>query len=72
MDYVSVNLTTEKMLVKYDEAAVSSDGIVAMVEKLGYGCLDASAAEREAARARKEEQAAAAAAKKAAEEAKGE
>ncbi len=60
VDYVSVNLTTEKMLVKYDEAAVSSDGIVAMVEKLGYGCLDASAAEREAARARKEEQAAAA------------
>ncbi len=60
VDYVSVNLTTEKMLVKFDEAALSAADVVALVEKLGYGCLDQSAADALAAKQRKEEQAAAA------------
>jgi len=59
VDYVSVNLTTEKMLVKFNEELISPDGIVALVEKLGYGCLDQSAADALAAKNRKEEKAAA-------------
>ncbi len=55
VDYISVNLTTEKMLVKYDGERISNDEIIALVEKLGYGCMEQSAADAAAARARKEE-----------------
>lgn len=59
IEYVSVNLATEKMLVKYDEAVHSCAGIQALVEKLGYGCMEQSAAEAAAAKARKLEKEAA-------------
>ena len=59
VEYISVNLTTEKMLVRYDETSLSGEDVIALVEKLGYGCMDASAAEAAAAKARKEERAAA-------------
>ncbi len=50
VDYVSVNLTTEKMLVKYDESHLTSEGIISLVEKLGYGCMEQSAADALAAK----------------------
>jgi len=45
VDYVSVNLTTEKMLVRYNEDTLSNEGVIALVEKLGYGCMEQSAAD---------------------------
>lgn len=59
VEYVSVNLTTERMLVKYDEEKLTNEGIIALVEKLGYGCMDQAAADALAAKARKEEREAA-------------
>ncbi len=59
VEYISVNLSTEKMLVKYDETQLNCDGIVALVEKLGYGCLEQSAADAAALKAKKEEREAA-------------
>ncbi len=59
VEYVSVNLSTEKMLVKYDEAQLSCVDIVSMVEKLGYGCMEQSAADAAALKAKKEERMAA-------------
>ena len=59
VDYVSVNLTTEKMLVKFDEEKLTAENIVSLVEKLGYGCLDHSAAQALAAKQRKADQEAA-------------
>jgi len=35
---VAVNLVTEKMLVSFDEKAISSEEIIALVQKLQYGC----------------------------------
>ncbi len=55
IEYVSVNLTTEKMLVKYDEAAISSADIIALVQKMMYGCEEYVSAEAAAAQARKAE-----------------
>ena len=33
-----VNLTTEKMTIRYDETKVTPEQIVAKVEKAGFGC----------------------------------
>ena len=55
IEYVSVNLTTEKMLVKYDEQAISSEDIIALVQKMMYGCEEYVSAEAAAAETRKAE-----------------
>lgn len=55
IEYVSVNLTTEKMLVKYDESAISSADIIALVQKMMYGCEEYMSADAAAALARKKE-----------------
>ncbi|MBE7017078.1 MAG: cadmium-translocating P-type ATPase [Ruminococcaceae bacterium] len=59
IEYVSVNLATEKMLVKYDESLYSCSDISALVEKLGYGCMEQSAADAAALKAKKQEKEAA-------------
>ncbi len=33
-----MNLTTEKMTIRYDETKVTPEQIVAKVEKAGFGC----------------------------------
>ena len=38
VESVSVNLTTEKMTIRYDETKVTPEQIVAKVEKAGFGC----------------------------------
>ncbi|MBO5976230.1 MAG: heavy metal translocating P-type ATPase, partial [Oscillospiraceae bacterium] len=55
IEYVSVNLATEKMLVRYDESIYSCADIEALVEKLGYGCMEQSAADAAALNAKKQE-----------------
>lgn len=55
IDYVSVNLTTEKMLVKFDESVISSKDIISLVQKMMYGCEEYISAEAAAAQARKAE-----------------
>ncbi len=50
VEQVSVNLTTEKMLVRYNEEALSNEDIIALVEKLGYGCMEQSLADALAAK----------------------
>ncbi len=42
---VSVNLATERMHINFDESSLSSDGVIELVEKLGYGCKIYSSAE---------------------------
>ncbi len=59
IEYVSVNLATEKMLVKYDESMYSCSDIEALVEKLGYGCMEQSAADAAALKAKQLEKQAA-------------
>ena len=39
MEQVTVNLLKNSMVVKYDPAILNSDGIVAAVEKAGYGAV---------------------------------
>jgi len=50
VEYVSVNLTTEKMLVRYNEDILSNEALIALVEKLGYGCMEQSKADALAAK----------------------
>ena len=45
IEYVAVNLSTNKMLVKYNDDAISNEEIIALVEKLGYGCMDKATAD---------------------------
>ncbi len=59
IEYVSVNLATEKMLVRYDDSLFSCSDIEALVEKLGYGCMEQSAADAAALKAKKQEKEAA-------------
>ena len=59
IEYVSVNLATEKMLVKYDESLYRCSDIESLVEKLGYGCMEQTAAEAAALKAKKQEKEAA-------------
>ena len=50
IEYVAVNLSTNKMLVKYNEDSISNEEIIALVEKLGYGCMDKATADALAAK----------------------
>jgi Cu+-exporting ATPase len=53
VDTVSVNLTTEKMTISYDESVLDATKIVSLVEKLMYTAEEYISAEAQAAAARK-------------------
>ena len=38
IESVAVNLATERMLVSFDESRISSEDIIALVQKMMYGC----------------------------------
>lgn len=55
VEAVSVNLTTERMSITYDENTISADGIIASVEKLTYTAQEYITADRLAAEERKKD-----------------
>jgi len=63
IESVSVNLITEKMTVRFDETVIRSEEIIALVQKIMYGCEEfvpnsaGSAAKREAEKAAAEQEA---------------